>query len=82
MALLAAVLASVVLAPSAGARVAFKRAWGWGVKDDAHQFETCTRTCRKGIAGGGAGQFSDLLDVAVNASGDTYVVDDSNNRID
>lgn len=82
IALLAALLGFLVVAPSASARVVFSRAWGWGVRDGAHQLETCTAACRAGIAGPGAGQLSDPLDVAVAASGEAYVVDDGNNRID
>ena len=63
---------------------AFIKAYGWGVSDGASQFETCTTTCRAGIAGGGAGQFDFLRTggVATDSSGDVYVADSDNNRID
>ncbi|HEY1515049.1 MAG TPA: hypothetical protein VGF91_01440 [Solirubrobacteraceae bacterium] len=61
---------------------AFIEAYGWGVVDGASQFETCTSTCRTGIAGGGAGQLNHAYDVATGSSGDVYVADAGNNRID
>ena len=61
---------------------AFIKAYGWGVVDGASQFETCTTTCQAGIAGGGAGQFDDPEGVAIDSSGDVYVADQGNNRID
>ena len=59
----------------------FIQAYGWGVRDGASQFETCTSTCQDGIAGGGAGQFDYPVGVAIDSSGDVYVAD-YNNRID
>ena len=63
---------------------AFIKAYGWGVVDGMSQFETCTTTCRAGIAGGGAGQFDffEPADVATDSSGDVYVADNFNNRVD
>ena len=61
---------------------AFIEAYGWGVVDGASQFETCTSGCRTGIAGGGAGQLNHAYDVAAGSSGDVYVADAGNNRID
>ena len=60
---------------------AFTRAWGWGVADGASHFETCTSTCRAGIAGGGAGQLNEPDGVATDSSGNVYVTDDQNHRI-
>jgi NHL repeat len=65
----------------------FEMAWGWGVADGAPKLETCgpaapslTPTCRRGLAGGGAGEFTNLGDIAVDNSADSsrhdiYVVD-------
>ena len=61
---------------------AFIKAYGWGVSDGASQFETCTSTCQPGIAGGGAGQLYNPRGVATDSSGDVYVADSSNSRID
>ena len=60
----------------------FIKAYGWGVSDGASQFETCTSTCQQGIPGGGAGQLDDPLGAATDSSGDVYVTDTANNRID
>jgi outer membrane protein OmpA-like peptidoglycan-associated protein len=61
---------------------AFITAYGWGVADGARQFETCTTTCQTGIGGSGAGQFYTPTGVATDPSGDVYVADEGNNRID
>ncbi|MGP0052887.1 MAG: OmpA family protein [Solirubrobacteraceae bacterium] len=61
---------------------AFIKAYGWGVADGASQFETCTTTCQTGIAGAGAGQLDAPDGVAVDSSGDVYVADRANGRID
>ena len=61
---------------------AFIKAYGWGVSDGASQFETCTTTCQAGIPGSGAGQFYGPAGVATDSSGDVYVADEDNNRID
>jgi NHL repeat len=64
----------------------FIRAWGWGVKDGSAEFQICTEaaTCNSSIGGGGAGQFSGSIGpqgIAVDASGNVYVVDFSNLRV-
>jgi hypothetical protein len=61
---------------------AFIKAYGWGVADGAGQFETCTTTCLAGLSGGGAGEFNHVEGVATDSSGDVYVADSGNNRID
>lgn len=61
---------------------AFVESWGWGVATGAPQFERCTQGCREGIRGGGEGQFSFPHSVEVDAAtGEVYVVDAVNNRI-
>ena len=82
VALFAALLVSLTLTAAASADVSFTRAWGWGVSDGASQFETCTSTCRTGIEGGGAGQLGYPEGVATDSSGDVYVADYDNERID
>jgi hypothetical protein len=61
---------------------AFVKAWGWGVADGAAQLESCTSVCQFGHPGGGAGQFDSPKGVAVDSSGDIYVDDHFNKRID
>ena len=61
---------------------AFIKAYGWGVADGMSKFETCTSTCQAGIGGSGAGQLDVPTSVATDPSGDVYVADDFNNRID
>jgi NHL repeat len=61
---------------------AFLKAYGWGVLDGASKFETCTTTCEAGIGGSGAGQLYTPTGVGTDPSGDVYVADDGNNRID
>ncbi len=82
--LFAAVVVSLTLTAAASADVAFTRAWGWGVVDGAPQFETCTSTstCQRGSPGGGAGQLDYPEGVATGPSGDVYVTDYANYRID
>jgi YD repeat-containing protein len=60
---------------------AFIKAFGWGVGNGHAEFETCTTECRPGIAGAGNGQFSALAGLAVDSSGNLWVADFGNNRI-
>jgi tripartite motif-containing protein 71 len=55
--------------------------WGWGVDDGSTAFQTCTSSCQPGISGSGDGQFDSLAGVAVDASGNLYVADLYNHRI-
>ncbi len=74
---------TLATAPSADAAAdAFIKAYGWGVSDGASQFETCTTTCQAGLEGGGPGQLDQPLGVATDPSGDVYLADEFNNRID
>ena len=62
---------------------AFTKMFGWGVQDGASSFETCTSGCQAGVstAGTGNGQFNHPIGIALDAAGDIYVSDQSNNRI-
>jgi prepilin-type N-terminal cleavage/methylation domain-containing protein len=55
--------------------------WGWGVQDGASQAETCTSGCQAGIVGAGDGQFGGNAGIAIDASGDVYVTDISDSRV-
>jgi hypothetical protein len=75
----------------------FVKAWGWGVATGAPELQTCgpgaapaTDTCLRGIHGDGPGQFSSAETgnrgdarggIAVNATGDIYVGDLVNHRV-
>jgi len=61
----------------------FVKAWGWGVADgSSKELQTCTTTCFEGLAGEGAGQFNfPRGGVAVDSSGDVYVADKLNHRV-
>ena len=59
----------------------FLRTWGWGVDDGSSSFQTCTSSCQAGSSGTGDGQFASPDDVAVDSSGNVYVTDSGNNRI-
>jgi len=58
----------------------FLSMWGWGVDNGAAVFQTCTSGCQAGISGNGDGQFNNPNGVAVD-SGDVYVADSDNHRI-
>ncbi len=66
----------------------FERAFGWGVKDGENKFQVCTLSCREGIPGSGAGQFSAPTSIAVDNDATSashhvvYVVDSANSRIE
>jgi hypothetical protein len=44
----------------------FEKTFGWGVKDGKAEFQVCSSGCKKGIAGGGKGQFSSPTEIAVD----------------
>ena len=59
----------------------FERLWGWGVQDGAPSFQSCTTGCQAGSSGTGNGQFDGLADVAVDSSGNVYVTEQYNHRV-
>jgi tripartite motif-containing protein 71 len=61
---------------------AFVRAWGFGVSDGKTEFEVCTNSCKAGISGTGSGQLSGPLGVAIDSSGNVWVVDSGNSRVE
>jgi RHS repeat-associated protein len=56
------------------------KAVGFGVSNGEAKLQTCTTTCKIGLAGSGEGQFSSPVGVAF-AGGNLYVVDYTNNRV-
>jgi hypothetical protein len=67
---------------------AFVKAFGWGVKTGAAEFEVCISSCRAGLPGAGKGQFNRPTGIAVDndpaspSFHDIYVVDYENNRVE
>jgi tripartite motif-containing protein 71 len=59
----------------------FLRTWGFGVSDGGNSFQVCTAGCQAGVAGSGDGQFNNPRDIAFDSSGNAYVVDAANHRI-
>ena len=60
---------------------AFIKAIGWGVTKGEPELQVCTSECRAGIPGAGNGQFSWLAGLNVDSSGNLWVVDYGNDRI-
>lgn len=60
----------------------FVATYGFGVSNGEAKYQTCTSACQAGISGSGAGQFNDPVGVALDASGDVWVVDHANNRVE
>jgi DNA-binding beta-propeller fold protein YncE len=63
---------------------AFVRAFGWGVGTGAASLQVCTTTCEAGLSGAGAGEFGASIGYpAVDpVTGDVYVADSANRRVD
>lgn len=62
----------------------FIRAWGWGVATGANEFQICTTTClraQEGLSGAGAVAYPEGMAVD-QSSGDVYVVEFGNHRVD
>jgi len=64
----------------------FVRAWGWDVVvGGGNEFEVCVPAngdeCQAGTEGAGPGQFNGVQGIAIDSSGDVYVVDRNNNRV-
>ncbi|HYM46295.1 MAG TPA: DUF6531 domain-containing protein, partial [Solirubrobacteraceae bacterium] len=62
----------------------FLMTFGWGVTDGKQEWESCSSSiffCRAGISGSGNGQLSEPKGVAVDASGNVWVVDPVNARV-
>jgi RHS repeat-associated protein len=60
----------------------FIEAVGWGVSNGKEERQTCTSSCKAGLAGSGVGQFSRPEGLEINqVSGNIYVSDAADNRI-
>jgi RHS repeat-associated protein len=60
----------------------FIEAIGWGVSNGKEEFQTCTSSCKAGLPGLGAGEFSNPEGIAINqSSGVIYVADSAQGRI-
>ena len=61
----------------------FIKAWGWGVRDGSAELQTCTELtgCQQGIVGSGPGQINGAQGIAVDGSGNVYVAERDNHRI-
>lgn len=61
---------------------AFIKTFGWGVANGEEKVQTCTSSCKAGLVGSGNGEYNQPRDVAVEpASGDLYVAEAGNNRV-
>ena len=61
------------------------RTFGWDVKpggEGSNEFQVCTSYCKAGTAGSGIAQFKEAKGIAVDSSGDVWVADYGNNRIE
>ena len=60
----------------------FVRAFGWDVnRPGKEEFEVCTSYCKAGTAGSGYGQLKEAKGLAIDLSGNVWVADAGNNRI-
>ena len=60
----------------------FSNTFGFGVSNGETKLETCTTSCKAGIAGSASGQFKEPNGVAVDKEGDVWIADKLNNRIE
>jgi RHS repeat-associated protein len=62
---------------------AFIRMFGYGVSNGKAEFEICTEKCQAGLKGAGtSGQFGRPVGVTIDASGNVWVADEVDNRLD
>ncbi len=56
--------------------------FGYGVSDGTEKYEICTSSCRTGLIGSGVGQFYYPDGITIDASGNLWVVDEVNDRLE
>jgi YD repeat-containing protein len=62
---------------------AFVRTFGFGVsKEGEAKFQICTTSCHAGIAGSGNGQFKTPTGITLDSSGNVWVADTENARVE
>jgi YD repeat-containing protein len=54
---------------------------GWGVSDGKSELEVCKTGCKAGISGTGNGQLTYPMSVTIDSSGNIWVADEGNNRV-
>ncbi len=60
----------------------FIRMFGFGVSNGESKAEVCTSSCHDGIAGSGEGQFKTPAGITIDSSGNVWVADAGNNRVE
>jgi sugar lactone lactonase YvrE len=61
---------------------AFIKTFGWGVSNGNSEAQTCTSSCRAGIAGSQNGQFNAPWGIAIAPKGEVWVADTGNSRVE
>jgi len=59
----------------------FQSMFGWGVDTGAAAFQTCTSSCQSGLSGSGDGQFNAPTNIFVDISGNIWISETNNHRV-
>jgi sugar lactone lactonase YvrE len=59
-----------------------KLGFGWGVKDEKGELESCTSECKGGLPGSGEGQLTSPTGVAIDEKGILWITDSGNARVE
>ena len=60
----------------------FLATFGWGVADGKQEYEICSNECKAGSPGAGAGQLNGATGITTDPSGNVWVADTANNRLE
>ena len=60
----------------------FIRMFGFGVSNGETKAEVCTSSCQDGVSGSGEGQFKTPAGITVDSSGNVWVADAGNDRVE